>query len=48
MNGQVRHNVKVDFDKDSKIGDGIYGMKMLKQNMREKLEGSVETPGGVA
>ena len=23
-------------------------MKMLKQNMREKLEGSAETPGGVA
>ena len=29
-------DVKGVFDEDSKIGDGICGMKMLKQNMREK------------
>ena len=39
-------DVKGDFDKYRKIGDGIYGMKMLKQKMREKMEGSSETPGG--
>ena len=29
-------DVRVDFDEDSKIGYGIYDMKMLKQNIREK------------
>ena len=29
-------DVKGGFDKDSKIGDGICDMKMLKKNMREK------------
>ena len=29
-------DVKGDFDEDRKIGDGICGMKMLKQKMREK------------
>ena len=29
-------DVKVDFEEDSKIGDGICGMKMLKGNLREK------------
>ena len=29
-------DMKVDFDEDSKIGDGICGMKMFKQKMREK------------
>ena len=32
-------DVKGDFGEYKKIGDGICGMKMLKQNMREKLEG---------
>ena len=34
-------DTKGDFDEDRKIGDGICGMKMLKQNMRENLEGSL-------
>ena len=29
-------DMKGDFDKDKKIGDGICGMKMLKQNTRKK------------
>ena len=29
-------DVKEDFDGDRKVGDGICGMKMLKQNTREK------------
>ena len=29
-------DVKEGFDKDSKIGDVIFGMKMLKQKMIEK------------
>ena len=29
-------DVKVDFDEENKIGDGICGMKILKQNLREK------------
>ena len=33
-------DVKGSFDKDSKFCDGIFDMKMLKQNMRDKLEGS--------
>ena len=28
--------VKGDFDEDRKVGDGICGMMMLKQNMGEK------------
>ena len=28
--------VKMDFDEDIKISDGICGMNMLKQNTREK------------
>ena len=28
-------DLKVDFEKDSKIGDEIFGMKVLKPNMRE-------------
>ena len=39
-------DVKGDFDKDKEIGDNICGMTMLKQNMREKLEESAETPEG--
>ena len=41
-------DVKGDFDKYRKIGDRICGMKMWKLSMREKLEGSEETPGGAA
>ena len=29
-------DVKVFFDKDRNIGDGIFGMKMLKQKTRER------------
>ena len=38
--------MKGSFDKYREIGDGVFGMNMLKQNMREKLEGSSETPVG--
>ena len=38
-------DVKVDFDKDNKVGDGICGMKMLKIKTGEKLEISAETQG---
>ena len=31
-----RDDVKGDFDKDRKTGDGICGMNKLKQNTREK------------
>ena len=37
-------DMKEFFDEDRKIGDGICGMKMLKQKMREKLKVSTETP----
>ena len=33
------------FDEDRKFGDSICGMKMLKQNTREKLEVSAQTTG---
>ena len=54
MNLDLSHNlfncddVKGGFYKDSKIGDWVCGMKMLKQKMREKKEGSSKTPVGVA
>ena len=41
-------DVKGRVDKDRKIGDGIFGMNILKQNMREKLQGSAEPLGGAA
>ena len=37
--------VKGDFDEDRKIGDGICGMKMLKQKMREKTGRISRNPG---
>ena len=54
MNLDLSHNLfncddlKGGFDEDSKIGDWVCGMKMLKQKMREKKEGSSKTPVGVA
>ena len=41
-------DVKVDFDEDSKIGDGIYGMNMWKQNMREKTGMISRNPGRIS
>ena len=40
--------MKGGFDKDRKIGDGICGMEMLKQNTREKSWKNKQKPPEVA
>ena len=38
------YDVKGDFDKDRNIGDGICGMKRLKQNTRERKWNDKQKP----